>query len=528
MAAAPQDEASRVTLEAWLVTDVGVVREHNEDAAYMEPANGFFIVADGMGGHAAGEVASAMAVDTVRKTLEGARREIELFKRSPTDAGRRGIVQLLQSAVLSAHQAVFQRGQHEADKAGMGTTLDVVLIAGPEAFVAHVGDSRTYLVRDGRSSQITTDHTVAEVLVIEGKLTIEEAQVSPLRTILVNAIGVSADVGVEMAHVTLKRGDRLLLCSDGLHDYFPIEEEIAQKLSADAPGDALRDMVELAKTRGGHDNITGVAVQVTDVLEAVPAQLEGEHTQPVDAGATNPFASDEPTETALIEPSATPPKLVTSARTPQELKATQPMRIVDDDEAADPVADTIPPADEPPKLAPPPAPGESAADAAAGGRAAHTPEGEARGDARADSASDAKSEAEPDANRAKADAKLDAKGDARLEAKSDARPDTRDAGLEAGGGQAPDTAGETRREASSETRPQAGAGTSTADAGSDSVGDVTADDTIDAPVEPHANGNDGKTSASDDAAPASEAAGDLAVTESGRTRVPRNGKDAGN
>ncbi|MEO7730425.1 MAG: protein phosphatase 2C domain-containing protein, partial [Kofleriaceae bacterium] len=288
-----------MTLEAWLVTDIGVVREHNEDSAYMEPSNGFFIVADGMGGHAAGEVASAMAVDTVRKSLEGEREQIEMFKRAPTDAGRRGIVQLLQSAVLSAHQAVFQRGQHEADKAGMGTTLDVVLVAGPEAFVAHVGDSRTYLVRDGRSSQITTDHTVAEVLVIEGKLTIEEAQVSPLRTILVNAIGVSADVGVEMAHVTLKRGDRLLLCSDGLHDYFPAEEEIAQKLSADAPGEALQEMVELAKTRGGHDNITGVAVQVTEVIEAVPAQLDGEYTQPVDVAGGNPFASDEPTETAF-------------------------------------------------------------------------------------------------------------------------------------------------------------------------------------------------------------------------------------
>src|SRR5262249_3678308 len=256
MAAASQDEATRVTLDAWLVTDVGVVRDHNEDSAFMEPSKGFFIVADGMGGHAAGEVASAMAVETVKKTLENARSEIDAFKKQPTDAGRRAIVQLLQSAVLSAHQAVFQRGQTEQDKAGMGTTLDVVLVAGPEAFVAHVGDSRTYLIRDGRSSQITTDHTVAEVLVIEGKLTIEEAQVSPLRTILVNAIGVSADVGVEMAHVTLKRGDRILLCSDGLHDYFPIEEEIAQKLSVEQPGTALSEMVELAKTRGGHDNIT--------------------------------------------------------------------------------------------------------------------------------------------------------------------------------------------------------------------------------------------------------------------------------
>jgi len=360
MAAAPLDEASRVTLEAWLVTDVGIVREHNEDAAYMEPTNGFFIVADGMGGHAAGEVASAMAVETVRKTLEGARGEIDTFKRAPTDAGRRAIVQLLQSAVLSAHQAVFQRGQHEADKAGMGTTLDVVLVAGPEAFVAHVGDSRTYLVRDGRSSQITTDHTVAEVLVIEGKLTIEEAQVSPLRTILVNAIGVSADVGVEMAHVTLKRGDRLLLCSDGLHDYFPMEDEIALKMSEPAPGDALKDMVELAKTRGGHDNITGVAVQVTEVHEANPIQLDSEHTQPVDLLASNnPFASDEPTETALLEvrPLQDAAGASIAARGDlSELKSTQPMRMVEDGDDDDDVAtaDTIPPSGEPRRLEPPP------------------------------------------------------------------------------------------------------------------------------------------------------------------------------
>jgi serine/threonine protein phosphatase PrpC len=320
-------------LDAWLVTDVGVVRDHNEDSAFMEPSKGFFIVADGMGGHAAGEVASAMAVDTVRKSLETARAEIETFKRTPTDAGRRGLVQLLQNAVLSAHQAVYQRGQSEQDKAGMGTTLDVVLVAGAEAFVAHVGDSRTYLIREGRSSQITTDHTVAEVLVIEGKLTIEEAQVSPLRTILVNAIGVSADVGVEMAHVTLKRGDRILLCSDGLHDYFPIEDEIALKLSAEQPGSALEDMVELAKTRGGHDNITGIAVQIVEIAESVPARLDGEPTQPVDVAA-NPFA-DEPTETAFLAPPGLPPRMTPAVKS--SAKSTQPMRaLVDTERPTDP------------------------------------------------------------------------------------------------------------------------------------------------------------------------------------------------
>jgi serine/threonine protein phosphatase PrpC len=346
----PKDAATRVTLETWLVTDIGMVREHNEDSAYMDPSHGFFIVADGMGGHAAGEVASAMAVETVRKTLEDQRGEITAFTTAPTDVGRRSLVQLLQTAVLQAHQAVYQRGQNEPDKAGMGTTLDVVVVAGPEAFVAHVGDSRTYLIRDGRTSQITTDHTVAEVLVIEGKLTIEEAQVSPLRTILVNAIGVSADVGVEMAHVTLKRGDRLLLCSDGLHDYFPSDEEIATRLSEEKPGDALKEMVELAKTRGGHDNITGVAVQVIDVGDSVPGTLDGESTQPVDAEKANPFMHDEVTETAFIPGGATDKLLGAKLNEVSQtsIRATQPMR-------AYAHADTLPPDD-------------GAASAAAGGK----------------------------------------------------------------------------------------------------------------------------------------------------------------
>ncbi len=252
------------------LTDVGVIRDHNEDAMYSDPDGDFFIVADGMGGHAAGEVASKMAVDAVRASLETARPQIAKFARGPSDEGRRGLVTVLENAVRQAHQSVFDRGAKESDKQGMGTTLDVVLVAGNEAFVAHVGDSRTYLVRDGRAAQITTDHTVAEVLVIEGKLSIEEAQISPLRTILVNAIGVAPDVGVEMAHVRLKRGDRLLLCSDGLHDYFPLEQEVSDHVSEYPPSEALDRMITIAKNRGGHDNITGI---VLEVLET-PSELD--------------------------------------------------------------------------------------------------------------------------------------------------------------------------------------------------------------------------------------------------------------
>jgi serine/threonine protein phosphatase PrpC len=337
MAAVNNDESPHVKLAAAMVTDVGVVRDHNEDSAFVDGSSQFFIVADGMGGHAAGEVASAMAVDTVRKTLESARGRVTSFARRPTEDGRRELVQLLQSAVLAAHQAVFQRGSRESDKQGMGTTLDVLLIAGAEAFVAHVGDSRTYLIRDGRASQITTDHTVAEVLVIEGKLTIEEAQVSPLRTILVNAIGVSADVGVEMAHLQLRTGDRLLLCSDGLHDYFAAEQEIAEKLGNGDPQKSLAEMVELAKERGGHDNITGVVVDVVELKlgsDGVPGAVEHDQTLPVDAKG---WSDDENTESLTVkEVGSADPGQDKPDRTeplPKEdpepaMRPTQPMQVV--------------------------------------------------------------------------------------------------------------------------------------------------------------------------------------------------------
>jgi serine/threonine protein phosphatase PrpC len=289
-------------LEAVMVTDVGVVRDHNEDSAHVDPARRFFIVADGMGGHAAGEVASAMAVESVTRSLDGAGPVIEAFAARPSDTTRRALVQLLQGAVLSAHQAVFQRGARESDKAGMGTTLDVVLVAGSEAFVAHVGDSRTYLIRDGKAAQLTTDHTVAEVLVIEGKLTIEEALVSPYRTVLVNAIGVAADVGVEMAHLQLRQGDKLLLCSDGLHDYFIAEQEIADTLAEGQAEATLGAMVEIAKERGGHDNITGVVVSVVELSDSVPASVHDDETAPVPGEGDDQAAFDAEERTENIAP----------------------------------------------------------------------------------------------------------------------------------------------------------------------------------------------------------------------------------
>ena len=293
-----------------------MVREHNEDSACADPDGMFFVVADGMGGHAAGEVASAMAVEEMTKALGAARAQIQGFTESPTEEARKALVSLLETSVQKAHQAVFERGGRESDKKGMGTTLDVVLVADGEAFVAHVGDSRTYLIRSGSVAQVTTDHTVAEVLVIEGKLTAEEARLSPLRTILINAIGVSADVGVELAHIRLRRGDRILLCSDGLHDYFPSDVELGDLLSEKDGAAGLDRVVNLAKDRGGHDNITGILIEVIEGNPSIEEEAEEGRrlAQELATGGPVPqFVADEPTMPSkddgsdILKPAIDPP-----------------------------------------------------------------------------------------------------------------------------------------------------------------------------------------------------------------------------
>tara|TARA_R110002096_G_scaffold143328_1_gene299104 strand:+ start:68508 stop:69662 length:1155 start_codon:yes stop_codon:yes gene_type:complete len=306
-----EDVDAAVQLRSAMLTDVGVLRDHNEDSAAIDDGMRFFVVADGMGGHAAGEVASAMAVEGVRRSLTGALATIEEFAKNPDEEGRQQIAQVLEEAVREAHRSVFERGIAEPDKQGMGTTLDVLLVAGQDAFIAHVGDSRTYLMRGENAAQITADHTVAEVLVVEGKLSAEEALVSPLRTILVNALGVAAEVGVEMAHLTLHEGDRLLLCSDGLHDYFPQEQELYDEVTSKEPEEALQTLIDAAKERGGHDNITAVLIEVVKAPEVaevetvplpivrgtsdgIPHAISKDDTMPVDVPPNLDALADTP------------------------------------------------------------------------------------------------------------------------------------------------------------------------------------------------------------------------------------------
>ncbi len=324
-----KDTEIEVKVRSAMLSDVGIVREHNEDSAIVDEDSRFFVVADGMGGHAAGEVASAMAVEGVRKALSASSAALDDHGKNPSEEGRQDIAQILEEAVRDAHRSVFERGVAEPEKQGMGTTLDVLLLSGQEAFVAHVGDSRTYLIRNGAAAQITTDHTVAEVLVIEGKLSAEEALVSPLRTILVNALGVSAEVGVEMAHLSLHKHDRLLMCSDGLHDYFPQEQELHDMVLADDPETALGKLIEAAKERGGHDNITAVIVEV---LEAPPVEVSDGTPNPIIRATSDgiPHAIGKEDTLPVDAVALTPPQSAADpddAKNEQDYRSTMPIRM---------------------------------------------------------------------------------------------------------------------------------------------------------------------------------------------------------
>lgn len=260
-------------------TDVGLVRERNEDAAYIDASRRFFIVADGMGGQNAGDVASAMAVGAIREGLLAATSTFDAYMVAPTQAGRLDIRDMLERAIHRANQLIFERSNQESDKRGMGTTLEVVVILGDEAFVAHIGDSRTYLFREGGSRQLTVDHTVAEVMQRAGTLSPEEAKHSHLRSMLSNAVGVLPGVAIDHFYVRLRPADRLLLCSDGLYEYFDTEE-LAQCALTGSADDVLKELVAQARERGGHDNITGILIDVA--AGATPShELDDAPTTPI-------------------------------------------------------------------------------------------------------------------------------------------------------------------------------------------------------------------------------------------------------
>ncbi len=254
-------------LAAWGVTHVGRVREHNEDAHHVDALGQIFIAADGMGGMAAGEVASRMAVDGFLAALQlpGWRRVKDRWLNDPTLDNRHAVQDYLVAATQKSHAAIYLKSQEDSEKRGMGTTFEVLVIVGRDGFLVHVGDSRIYLIRDRNSLQVTQDHSLIETMLAAGRGTREELKKSMMKSAVVNAMGATPDLAIDVLHFTLTTGDRFLLCTDGLHEYYDDEEEIWRILDEHPGEEGAHKLVQTANDRGGKDNITAVLVWIQAV-----------------------------------------------------------------------------------------------------------------------------------------------------------------------------------------------------------------------------------------------------------------------
>ncbi len=264
-------ESNVVEASAWAATDVGQVRDHNEDSFLVDEDLSLFLVADGMGGHACGEVASYLASKTFRTVIEAGKDTVSAY-RSGADSVQPGdLSTLMEKAMLSACREVFETAQRDPSKRGMGTTCSALLIARDRGFVAHVGDSRVFLVRDGHAVQITRDHSVLNELVESGSIDAEAAK-SPefagYRNALARAVGVCAEVEVDTFQLEVLPGDAFVLGSDGLTHYVTADE--LPGVIAMEPDAAPPHMVGLANERGGHDNITAVMVKLDSGVASPP------------------------------------------------------------------------------------------------------------------------------------------------------------------------------------------------------------------------------------------------------------------
>lgn len=263
-------------------TDKGRVRENNQDSILVEAP--LFGVADGMGGHLAGDVASATAVEVVTR----------MSKESPGDPTQ------LPAFIKAANQAIWAKSQEDPQLQGMGTTFTLALLEDSTAHLAHVGDSRAYLMREGRLRQITEDHTLVERMVQEGRITREDAPHHPQRSIITRALGADQDVEVDTFEQPIEEGDKILLCSDGLSSMLD-DDAIGEALrSGERPQQVAERLIALANDAGGEDNISVVILALGAQSEASPAH-EDPVSEPAAAAATSFGAGSE-----VIPRSATP------------------------------------------------------------------------------------------------------------------------------------------------------------------------------------------------------------------------------
>ena len=237
-------------------TDVGSVRDHNEDSFLVDNDLQLYIVADGMGGHAGGEIASAAAIDNLRRFM------LEADPTSP-------ISQVVEAAVHHTCAHVHALSQTPSGKRGMGSTVTLLVIHGGRAILGHAGDSRLYRFRERSVEQIGTDHTLVQRMVEAGKLKPEEAEKHPKAHVLVNAVGVSAECDVDVAAFPALPGDRFLLCSDGLSKYVDNNDTLAYFLAMEDAGQASHELIKWVLEGDADDNVTVLVVDIRE--ETMPS-----------------------------------------------------------------------------------------------------------------------------------------------------------------------------------------------------------------------------------------------------------------
>ena len=243
------------------MSDVGRVREQNEDSFLVDDQLQLFLVADGMGGHLGGKRASSLTVETVQRFV--AERITKLTGAGSADAGQQqsALPTMLAEAIRFACREVYEEAKKDAALQGMGTTLTALLLQSDYAFIGHVGDSRCYLKRADEMLQVTDDHSLVNEQIRAGLLSPDQALASGFKNIITRSVGYEPDVAVDTFSFPVQEGDRLFLCSDGLSNLVEIHE-IGQALEDLDLEDVPKAMIKLANARGGDDNITVVCLMI--------------------------------------------------------------------------------------------------------------------------------------------------------------------------------------------------------------------------------------------------------------------------
>jgi serine/threonine protein phosphatase PrpC len=313
----PSDPENRIRLRSSAQTNVGQVRENNEDTIHLWTGEHFVlaVVADGMGGAAAGEEASRIAVESIQSGMQ-------LDEYDGHDAleyvDDEVIIQKLSEAIHQANRGIIRRAQYEPEMRGMGTTVTLAFVRGQEAIIAHVGDSRAYLVRgyDAGIEQITADHSFVQALVSAGHITPEQAENHPMQNVLYRVVGQGDELEVDLYHSDLMVNDCLVLCSDGLTRHVRPEEIAVIVRQKDNPGAASQKLIDLANERGGEDNISVIIIKVEDRFSAekpTRPQLSADDTlilqdrTPVPIRPPDHNSTTNGTDTLPVPPASAPP-----------------------------------------------------------------------------------------------------------------------------------------------------------------------------------------------------------------------------